>query len=252
MKYFIIGYPLINPNSPIIWNNFFFKKGLSDKMEELEIYPKKFASFKNAILKKNFKAIVVTMPFKKKIMKICNEFHLSSKLTNSCNLIIKNEKKIIGYNTDIIGFEKSLIKKKYSISTFEHCIIYGFGGVGSAIAKYISKKFKKKIYIISSKKYKDQKYIKFNNIKFENLNNALVINCTPIGSILSKKNESPFSSKFINQLHNSLIYDVNYKISKKNELKKFCLNSSNQYMNGLSMNKIQAKEAINFALINEK
>ena len=36
MKYFIIGYPLINPNSPIIWNNFFFKKGLSDKMEELE------------------------------------------------------------------------------------------------------------------------------------------------------------------------------------------------------------------------
>ena len=158
MKYFIIGYPLINPNSPIIWNNFFFKKGLSDKMEELEIYPKKFASFKKAILKKNFKAIVVTMPFKKKIMKICNEFHLSSKLTNSCNLIIKNEKKIIGYNTDIIGFEKSLIKKKYSISTFEHCIIYGFGGVGSAIAKYISKKFKKKIYIISSKKYKDQKY----------------------------------------------------------------------------------------------
>ena len=87
----------------------------------------------------------------------------------------------------------------------------------------------------------------------KNLNNALVINCTPIGSILSKKNESPFSSKFINQFHNSLIYDVNYKISKKkNELKKFCLNSSNQYMNGLSMNMIQAKEAINFALINEK
>ena len=27
-------------------------------------------------------------------MKICNEFHLSSKLTNSCNLIIKNEKKL--------------------------------------------------------------------------------------------------------------------------------------------------------------
>ena len=44
MKYFIIGYPLINPNSPIIWNNFFFKKGLIDKMEELEIHPKKFSS----------------------------------------------------------------------------------------------------------------------------------------------------------------------------------------------------------------
>ena len=94
MKYFIIGYPLINPNSPIIWNNFFLKKELNYKMEELEIHPKNFTSFKKAIVNKNFKAIVITMPFKKKIMKICNELHLSSKLTNSCNLIIKNKKKL--------------------------------------------------------------------------------------------------------------------------------------------------------------
>ena len=66
MKYFIIGYPLINPNSPIIWNNFFFKKGLSDKMEELEIYPKKFASFK-AILKKILKQLLLLCPLKKKL-----------------------------------------------------------------------------------------------------------------------------------------------------------------------------------------
>ena len=67
--------------------------------------------------------------------------------------------------------------------------------------KIYLKKIQKK-YIISSKKYKDQKYIKFNNIKFENLNNALVINCTPIGSIIIKKMSQLF---LVNLLINFII-----------------------------------------------
>ena len=129
---------------------------------------------------------------------------------------------------------------------FDNFVIYGYGGTGEALAKYISKKFKKFIFVITSKNLKDTKYIKFFKKINKKLNNTLIINCTPIGSTLSKEKlyNSPFSKKFLDGFTNSFVYDINYKISKKNDLKKICIKKNFKYMNGLYMNKIQAKEAI--------
>lgn len=246
MEYFIVGFPLKRPKSPEHWNNFFIKTGRKSRMQELELEPKNFLTFKEEIKKRKFKAIVVTMPYKKKLLNICDTFDISASTTRSTNLIINQYSNLIAYNTDVLGFELSLLKKNINMNGFDNFVIYGYGGTGEALAKYISKKFKKFIFVITSKNLKDTKYIKFFKKINKKLNNTLIINCTPIGSTLSKEKlyTSPFSKKFLDSFTNSFVYDINYKISKKNDLKKICIKKNFKYMNGLYMNKIQAKEAI--------
>lgn len=52
MEYFIVGFPLKRPKSPEHWNNFFIKTGRKSRMQELELEPKNFLTFKEKIKKK--------------------------------------------------------------------------------------------------------------------------------------------------------------------------------------------------------
>ena len=74
----------------------------------------------------------------------------------------------------------------------------------------------------------------------------LIINCTPIGSSLNKKynNKTPVESQYLKKLKkNSYIFDIIYnpkltkllKLSKKLKLK---------FSNGIHMNTLQAKIAL--------
>ena len=253
MDYFIVGYPMLAPRSPVIWNDYFIKNKMTQRMFSKELIPSELKSFIiNKKKKKDFKAMVITMPYKKKLNLLCDDFDESAEMTGSVNLIINRSKKLIGFNTDIIGFEKSLNRKKFFIQNFDKIIIYGYGGTGEAISKYISKKYGKEIYVISSKEN-----LNFNSISFEsdignNLLNFLIINCTPLGSQLSndKGINSPFSFDFLKKFKNSCIFDINYKISKKNNLERDCLSLDLEYLNGLMMNRIQAEEAIRLTFEN--
>tara|TARA_B100000035_G_scaffold309864_1_gene316717 strand:+ start:1075 stop:1329 length:255 start_codon:yes stop_codon:yes gene_type:complete len=63
----IIGYPLNKPRSIPIWQKFFKKKNINAQMLPFEVNPKIFNKFvKNLKKNKNFLAMAVTMPYKKK------------------------------------------------------------------------------------------------------------------------------------------------------------------------------------------
>ena len=67
----ILGHPLKNPRSIKIWKNFFKKKKIKANMLKFEITPKKLHNFISYIKKeKKFRAMAVTMPYKKKNLKI--------------------------------------------------------------------------------------------------------------------------------------------------------------------------------------
>ena len=65
----IIGYPLKNPKTLLVWSKFLKKNNLSEKII-LEKYNIRNKNFKKKIINifanKKFKALAVTMPYKKK------------------------------------------------------------------------------------------------------------------------------------------------------------------------------------------
>ena len=150
MQCYIIGYPLNKPRSVKLWRSFFKKKKIPFQMSQLEVKPEKFNSeIKKILISENFLASAITMPYKKKIKKYAIINDKISKYSNSVNFIIKKDKKIFGYNTDVYGALNSInkIEKK-------NIIIYGFGGSGEAIFRTIYKMFPKSKFNVITKKKK--------------------------------------------------------------------------------------------------
>lgn len=244
----IVGFPLKKPRSIPIWKKFIKENQIHATMNGFQIQKKNLKKFMNFIKKdENFLATAITMPYKItlfKEVKIKDEF---AKYAKSINLIKKTGNKIVGYNTDVFGAHFSISKE---INFFENICIIGLGGSGNAIFNYLLKKYpKKNYYLISRKKYRKRKNVlmfkKFNSAILEK--KMIIINCTPLGSSLKRSlvNKTPIPInlfKYINK--QSFIFDIIYN-PKKTILSKECKKYKIKFINGLLMNTIQAKKALN-------
>jgi shikimate dehydrogenase len=238
---FIVGYPLNNPRSVSIWRDFFKKKKIKASMNPIELKTEKIKKFIQKIKKnKNFLAAAVTMPLKTKLFQYVVPGDLVARKSKSINLIIKNEGKLYGYNTDILAL-LNFIKK----DNLKNILIIGLGGVGNALFNYLSLNKKIKVKAISRKKNKNKNiYNNFNKIDFKK--KITIVNCTPLGSNLKNifLNRSPIPEKFFGAIHkDSFIFDIIYK-PKKTKLLRLCKKYQLKSINGLRMNSLQAKIAL--------
>ena len=244
----IIGYPIKNPRSVKLWKQYFSRKKIKSKMLEFNFNKTEFQTkIKKLLSEKDFLASAITMPYKISVRKYINHLNETAKLSKSVNLIIKYKNKIYGFNTDVYGLLESLSKK----ISFKNVIIIGMGGSGNAIYNYINKKFKKNFIIISSKKKNYGKNTKvFKAFKYAEISQKkkyLIINCTPLGSNLSRKfiNKTPIDNLTLSKISKkSFIFDLVYK---PNRTKLFyqCKNFKIKYKNGLEMNTFQGEKALN-------
>ncbi|XBT18462.1 MAG: shikimate dehydrogenase [Candidatus Shikimatogenerans sp. Tder] len=176
------------------------------------IYNIKNLKYLNNILFKNkFIGLNITIPYKKKIIKYLYKINKIAKKIKSINVIKIINNKLIGYNTDYYGFNKSFLLKKNNI-----LLLGGSGGVGNSII-YILKILKKKYKIISRKYIKNKKIILYNNIKKHYYNNSIIINCTPIGTYPNIKQKPNIKYKYLNK--NNYLYDLIYNPFKTSFLK---------------------------------
>ncbi len=246
----IIGYPLSKPRSVKIWRNFFKKKKMNIQMLSLEIKKNSFNDKINEVIfDRNFLASAITMPYKKKILKYIEVKDKISKKAKSINFIIKKKSKIFGFNTDVYGAletVKKLSPRKKKI------MIFGFGGAGEAISRVFLTVFKKmNIYVISKKKcpldLKKKKINFFKKVTKENLSEIdIFINCSPLGSNLKNqyKNKSPLTYKLLKDVKKTFrVFDIVYN-PKVTFLMKLCKKLGLKSINGIEMNNVQAKFAL--------
>ena len=186
------------------------KKDLGKVLETLKIVGAKGAN--------------ITYPNKIEILKYLDEASDEVQIIGSCNTILIDEnKKIKGYNTDGRGFVKSLKNNSIDIKgkTFG---IMGLGGAGSAIATCLGLEGLKRLYVkeVDFDKAKNVKKRLEEKIKgleiiltkdqqdfAKNLDKmSLVINATPIGMGRSK-DDSPMDPEYLRGFP-LIIYDIIY------------------------------------------
>ena len=251
----ILGHPLKKPRSIKIWKKYFKRKKISSKMLKFDILPRNLRKFLTNIKKdKNFKAMAVTMPYKKAVISYLDELDQFAKTAGAVNLIIKKKNKLFGYNTDVYGAYISMNK---FLRYFNNIIIIGMGGTGQAIFNFLVEKFKKKNFFLISSKFKTNK--KKTKIKIfkkfpETIihKKLLIINCTPLGSDLKKKykNKIPIKINLLKKIKKkSIIFDIIYS-PKLTNLSKECKRYKIKYLNGIKMNTIQAVRALKLAFGN--
>ena len=214
----IIGNPLKQSLSPFLHNYWINKYKMPSYYLPLPI--KKISNIKTSLKAFNFLGLNVTIPYKRKIIRHLDSIDKSAKAINAVNTLLYRNNKIRGYNTDIIGFAKGLIDKKWNKS--RPVIIFGAGGAAEAIVYFLKSENIKNITIINRTKNNAAKIIRrYKNIGFnykvcDSINEAgLIINTTSLGMI-----GYPDLKVKLNKVNKeAIIYDIVYNPINTNLIK---------------------------------
>jgi shikimate dehydrogenase len=117
-----------------------------------EVKPADLEIAVKAIKVLGFKGVNVTVPHKEKVVKYLDKLDSSAKEVGAVNTISNENGKLIGYNTDGIGFLKSLAGK-INLKN-KNVLLLGCGGAGKAIACALAKSKVGSLTIIDSNKEK--------------------------------------------------------------------------------------------------
>ena len=175
----------------------------------------------------------VTIPYKEKIITYLDEVDKAASIIGAVNTIAKKDNKLIGYNTDYIGFIESF---KNNLN-FKNALILGTGGASKAIQYALN--IKNINFDIGSRK-NNKKYISYDLINEKIKDYDLIINTTPLGTFPDVSKKPKINYKLINANH--FCYDLIYNPEKTSFLKE-CERKGARIMNGLEMLKSQAEES---------
>ena len=187
--------------------------------------------------KYNISGLNVTIPYKVEIMGILDKIDEEAASIGAVNTIKIIGDKKIGYNTDHIGFERSIssliVDKKP-----ENALLLGSGGASKAI-KYVLKKLNINHTTVSRESGKsDYTYEDIDEALIKK--NKIIINCSPVGTFPEIKNCPKIPYEYLSKEH--ILYDLVY-----NPIKTLFLKKGDQIgcktKNGLEMLEIQANES---------
>jgi shikimate 5-dehydrogenase len=137
--------------TPLMWNNLYEKLGLNIRNIMLVADPIKDGKTILETLKSDPKYLGGGFGVGwKERMDLLDK--ISPKDLDSINIVVKENKELIGYNTDAEGFVKNLEEKFDSINKKiygSNFILLGAGGVAKEISKLIAKKGAKRISILN-------------------------------------------------------------------------------------------------------
>jgi shikimate dehydrogenase len=128
-KFAVIGWPLHHSLSPQIHNPALQACAVQAIYEKVEINPTEFAK-SVAQLKKVYHGFNITIPYKQLIMNHLDRVNEQAAAVGAVNTAVLQNGSWVGYNTDINGFIKPLIKAG---KRFDNILILGSGGASRAI-----------------------------------------------------------------------------------------------------------------------
>jgi len=249
-KYLVIGNPIAHSLSPLLHNYWFKKYRFLDSIyEKLKVEKKDLKKIVEQIKNDEVKGVNVTVPFKKEIFNFIDTAPHEVQFTKSVNTLVKENDKVVGYNTDQQGFEISLEENDWDCKD-KKILIIGAGGVApSILSTFIKVDGAEKIYLSNRTRSKAEELKKFWDkalgiyqmkkdtievIDWEKKSELcdLVINTTSVG--LTKDEKLNFDFSDYNNKKDVLFYDLIYNPKETNFLKDARIRG-NRTMNGKMM-----------------
>ena len=232
----LIGYPLSHSFSKNYFTDKFRKEGIQDcrydnfEITDLNSLPKIIAD------NPGLEGLNITIPHKESVLRFLNEMDDVVTKIKACNCIKITNEKLIGYNTDVVGFERSLLSKLGQ--SHKNALILGTGGAAKAV-EFVLRKNKIHYKYVS-------RYPSVKNFSYEQLTPAiikqysLIINASPLGMYPKVAEAPPLPYESLNETH--LLFDLIYNPEKTLLLKKGEQQGA-QIQNGYEMLIFQAEES---------
>jgi len=252
-KYLVIGNPIGHSLSPRLHNYWFKENNIDAVYEKKQVVESDIEGIISEMRNGKIDGINVTVPFKKSVIPFLDKIEIPEKAQSVNTIYIEKNKitgsnKIVGRNTDILGFKYSLEHIKYNVKG-KKIFILGAGGVTPSII-YALEEMKPSIIMLSNrtkekaqnlkKLFPQLELVEWGDIK----NFDMIINTTSLG--LKENDKIPINYDQIRS--GKLFYDVIYNPKKTNFLLE-AEKRGHQIENGKMMFVYQAQEAFSLFTI---
>ena len=229
----LIGKTLSHSFSEGYFNNKFHKEDINDadyKNFELN----NISEFTALISKMKLSGLNVTIPYKESVIPFLDELTPQAKAIGAVNTIQFKDNKLIGHNTDTIGFSQSIYPL---LNERNKALVLGNGGASKAI-QYTLKTLNIEYKIVSRKSSFDYSDIISKSIGYYDI----IINTTPLGTYPEIADFPQIPYNELNENH--LLFDVIYNPTESAFLR-FGKTRNCSIKNGLEMLEIQAESSWN-------
>lgn len=236
-KYGLIGYPLGHSFSISYFNQKFQDENIDAVYENYEIpsideLPEVLSS------NPELKGINVTIPYKEKVLPFLDSISPEARAIGAVNVIRvshKGNKTILkGYNSDVIGFTKS-IEPMLDKKLHQKALILGTGGASKAIDYGLRNLGLETVFV---SRYERPGTIQYKNITPEIVKEYnVIINCTPLG--MYPKTEVCPELPYEAMDSHTILYDLIYNPDETLFMKRGAEYGAN-VKNGLEMLLLQA------------
>lgn len=206
-KYGLIGYPLGHSFSRNFFNEKFTSENINAEYVNFEI-----PSIEElpAVLMANsdLVGLNVTIPYKEKVMAFLDELDKDAEAIGAVNVIKiiqqKGKRKLVGYNSDVIGFTQSI--EPLLESQHKKALILGTGGASKAVF-YGLKKLGLECKFVSRTPHEGM--FTYEDLTPEVMDEyKVIVNCTPVG-MYPRADEFP-NIPYECLTPNHLLYDLLY------------------------------------------
>jgi len=219
----LIGQNIQGSLSPQIHNYLASVMGLKYHYFLFDIEPSELKKAVESVKIMDITGVNVTIPYKSDVIEYLDEVDERVKKIGAVNTIVNENGKLVGYNTDVDGFDEMSYSKGITFKD-KKVVLLGAGGAARAVLYYlkdqnlnqlyltnrtlskaetVKKDFKKvmdKISIVEWNSEEKQKVVKASDI---------IINATPLGMEKEYQDISPVKSESINE--EQILIDLVYK-----------------------------------------
>lgn len=204
----LIGYPLGHSFSKKYFTEKFEREGISDC--QYELFPIEDISILPELLNQypTLEGINVTIPYKVQVLPFLSGLKLPEGLS-ACNCIKVENGQMTGYNTDVVGFEKSFVPHLQPHQS--HALVLGNGGASAAVICTLKKLGIS--YQIVSRQARPDSHLTYADITAEIIqSNPIIINCSPVGTYPKTDECPPLPYEAISSNH--YLFDLVYNPAK--------------------------------------
>lgn len=131
--YCVIGDPIHHSKSPLMLNRAFRETGENGIYTAFHITGDRLGAFIQGVRAMGIRGVNVTIPHKVEIMSHLDEIDASARALGAVNTIVNDNGRLIGYNTDGIGYVRSLKEEAVADLAGKRIVLLGAGGAARGI-----------------------------------------------------------------------------------------------------------------------
>lgn len=174
MKFALLGKQLGHSWSKDYFSAFFKTEGLDHSYENLEIAEVE-PSLRDTLM--TYDGLNVTIPYKSDVIAVLDDISPVAEQIGAVNCIVRDGQKLIGHNTDVIGFRDTL--RPTLKSWHRKALILGSGGASKAVRYVLDELGIEHLSISRTPTGIQRRYDDLNANAMQFF--PLIINCTPLG-----------------------------------------------------------------------